>query len=146
FGLVMVDLEVPEDLRSAFDRFPPIFVNREVGRNNIGPFMRQFAVENNLLKQPRRCLVSLHKAKRVLLISDLIRWYLDAGLIVTQVYFALQYKPRAWLSHIGERIIAVRRAADSDDSIKILAELEKLIGLNFFCLTYHRSLIPSFKI
>src|SRR5262249_11810161 len=90
FGLVMVDLEVPEDLRSAFDRFPPIFVNREVGRNNIGPFMRQFAVENNLLKQPRRCLVSLHKAKRVLLISDLIRWYLDAGLIVTQVYFALQ--------------------------------------------------------
>ena len=61
-GLVECDIELPEDLHPRFDKFPPIFVNRLISRSDIGPHMQKFAVENGLMKTPRRALVSVHKA------------------------------------------------------------------------------------
>src|SRR5690348_3794850 len=71
FGIVECDIHVPVDLQPRFDKFPPIFVNREITRADIGPFMRRFAEENDLMKSPRRSRVSVHKAQRVLLTTPL---------------------------------------------------------------------------
>ena len=43
FGYVQCDLEVPEVLYERFANFPPIFKNSNVGREDIGDFMRKYA-------------------------------------------------------------------------------------------------------
>ena len=43
FGNVQCDLEVPEELRERFANFPPIFENFDVGRENKGQFMLEYA-------------------------------------------------------------------------------------------------------
>ena len=53
FGYVQCDLVVPD--------FPPIFKNNEVGRDDIGDYMKNYAIENEMLKQPQRMLISSFK-------------------------------------------------------------------------------------
>ena len=52
FGYVQCDLIVPDELKSKFANFPPIFKNTELGRNNIGDYMKNYAIENEMLKHP----------------------------------------------------------------------------------------------
>ena len=52
FGYVQCNLVVPDELKSKFANFPPIFKNTEVGRNDIGDYMKNYAIENEMLKHP----------------------------------------------------------------------------------------------
>ena len=54
FGVVDCSLEVPEHLYPYFEDFPPIFKNCEVGRDNIGVHMKEFAERHKLLSKPRK--------------------------------------------------------------------------------------------
>ena len=54
FGYVQCDLEVPDGLKYKFSNFPPIFKNFNVSRADIGDYMRDYAIDNDLLKQPQR--------------------------------------------------------------------------------------------
>ena len=58
FGYVQCVLEVPEELYERFANFPPIFKNSNVGREDIGDFMRGYAEKNDLLMKPQRMLIS----------------------------------------------------------------------------------------
>ena len=49
FGNVQCDLVVPDELKSKFANFPPIFKNTEVGRDDIGGYMKNYAIENEML-------------------------------------------------------------------------------------------------
>ena len=94
FGVIDCELEVPEHLREKFDFFPPIFKTCEVGREDIGDHMKEFAAQNLLLKKPRKMLISSMKLERGPLISPLLKFYLSQGLILGSVFFFLQYKPK----------------------------------------------------
>ena len=56
FGYVQGDIEVPEILREAFANFPPIFSNNNVGTDEIGQFMEEYANKKGLLTQRRGIL------------------------------------------------------------------------------------------
>ena len=43
FGYVQCDIEVPEELKEKFAKFPPIFKNTNVGRHDIGSLMKDYA-------------------------------------------------------------------------------------------------------
>ena len=58
FGVVDCSIEVPERLREKFSEFPPIFKKCDVSLEDIGPHMKDFAHEYNLLKKPRTMLIS----------------------------------------------------------------------------------------
>ena len=48
FGYVQCDLEVPDGLKYQFSDFPPIFKNFNVSPADIGDYMRDYAIDNNL--------------------------------------------------------------------------------------------------
>ena len=52
FEYVQCDLD-PVGLKYKLSYFPPIFKNFNVSRADIGDCMREYAIENNLLKQPQ---------------------------------------------------------------------------------------------
>ena len=49
FGYNKCDIEVLETLREAFANFPLNFKNINIGRVDIGPFMREFVEKEGLL-------------------------------------------------------------------------------------------------
>ena len=58
FGVVDCQLEVPLHLRAKFEKFPPVFRNRDASINDIGDHMTTFAREHKLLQKPRKMLIS----------------------------------------------------------------------------------------
>ena len=75
--------------------FPPIFKNVEFSIDDIGEHMTHYARKNNLMRKPRRALTSSYYGIKILLPTPLIKWYLDSGLVVTRIYRAIEYVPRA---------------------------------------------------
>ena len=64
FGMVECDVRVPEHLQDHFAEMQPIFKNVTVTRDDIGPFTRQYAEENDIMSAPRRMLVGSYTVRR----------------------------------------------------------------------------------
>ena len=72
FGYVQCDIEVPENLRSKFVNFPPIFKNTLVGRSDIGDLMKNYDEEERLLSPPRKMLMYSFTLQNGTLITPLL--------------------------------------------------------------------------
>ena len=90
---VQCDLSVPDDLKAKFSNFPPNFKNKDVTKNDIGEYLKTYAKENDLLKQPQRMLISSFKLTNGTLIAPLSNFYLDLGLQCTKISCFVQYTP-----------------------------------------------------
>ena len=128
FGMVECDVRVPEHLQDHFAEMQPVFKNVTVTRDDIGPFMRQYAEENDIMSAPRRMLVGSFHGIKLLLATPLLRWYLAHGLVVDRVYQVVSYQPNPCFQRFGESVSAARRAGDSDPEKAIIADTMKLLG------------------
>ena len=128
FGMIECDIHVPPELRPYFSEMQPIFKNANVSRDDIGPYMRQYAEENDIMSTPRRMLVGSFHGIKLLLATPLLRWYLAHGLVVDRVYQVVSYEPNPCFQRFGESVSAARRAGDSDPEKAIIADTMKLLG------------------
>ena len=128
FGMIECDIHVPPELRPYFSEMQPIFKNANVSRDDIGPYMRQYAEENDIMSTPRRMLVGSYRGEKILLATPLLRWYLAHGLIVDHVYQIIEYEPKPCFRHFGESVSTARRNGDSDPEKAIIADTMKLLG------------------
>ena len=128
FGMVECDVRVPSELRAHFAEMQPIFKNTTVTRDDIGPFMRQYAEEHNIMSTPRRMLVGSYRGEKILLTTPLLRWYLAHGLVVDRVYQIVEYSPKPCFQHFGESVSTARRNGDVDPDKSIIADTMKLLG------------------
>ena len=128
FGMVECDLHVPEHLQDHFAEMQPIFKNATVTRDDIGPFMRQYAVDHDIMSTPRRMLVGSYRGDKILLTTPLLQWYLAHGLVVDRVYQIVSYEPNPCFQRFGESVSAARRAGDADTDRAIIGDTMKLLG------------------
>ena len=128
FGMVECDIHVPPELQDHFAEMQPIFKNANVSRDDIGPFMRQYAEENDIMSTPRQMLIGSYRGDKILLATPLLRWYLVHGLIVDHVYQIIEYEPKPCFRHFGESVSTARRNGDSDPEKAIIADTIKLLG------------------
>ena len=129
FGLVKVDIYTPDWLKPRLAEFPPIFKNCEVGRENISPFMRAYCEKANVLKKPSRLLISSFRADRIMLITPLLKYYLDLGLQVTKVHFVVEFPDhKPCFQEFADRVCDARRQGDKDPDSDIIANTFKLTG------------------
>ena len=128
FGMVECDVRVPVELQDHFAEMQPIFKNAMVTRDDIGPFMRQYAVDHDIMSTPRRMLIGSYRGDKILLATPLLRWYLTHGLVVDHVYQIIEYSPKPCFRHFGESVSAARRAGDADPDKAIIADTMKLLG------------------
>ena len=101
FGMVECDVCVPGELQDHFAEMQPIFKNTMVTRNDIGPFMRDYAEEHDIMSTPRRMLVGSYRGDNILLSTPLLQWYLMHGLIVDHVYQIIEYEPSPCFRHFA---------------------------------------------
>ena len=132
FGLVSCDIAVPEDKKEFFKEFPPIFKNCFISRDDIGSHMKDFAEEHGFLKRPQKNLISSYFGKQILLASPLVKWYLDHGLVITDIHEIIHYEPNRCFESFGQKMINGRRLADKDPSKSLIGDLYKLLSNSCF--------------
>ena len=66
--------------------------------------------------------------ENIMVISPLLKWYVEHGLKVTQIHQVEEYTPAACFQKFGDNISDVRRAGDADPEKKIVAETHKFDG------------------
>ena len=128
FGMVECDVRVPDNLREHFAEMQPIFKNTTVTRDDIGPYLRQYAEEHNILTKPRRMLVGSYRGDKILLTTPLLRWYIAHGLVVDHVYQVVEYERKPCFRNFGESVSTARRNGDVDPDKAIIADTMKLLG------------------
>ena len=128
FGYVQCDLEVPEELYERFANFPPIFKNSNVGREDIGDFMREYAEKNDLLMKPQRMLISSYKLNNGIVITPLLKFYLKLGLRCTKIYRFVEYTAQKCFNDFVQSVVDARRKADENLDSSVVAETMKLLG------------------
>ena len=128
FGMIECDIRVPSELKDHFAEMQPIFKNTTVTRDDIGPFMRQYAVDHDIMSTPHRMLVGSYRGDKILLATPLLQWYLAHGLVIDRVYQVVEYHREACFRHFGESVSAARRAGGADPDKAIIADTMKLLG------------------
>ena len=128
FGMVECDIRVPEHLQDHFAEMQPVFKNANVSRDDIGPFMRNYAEEHDIMSTPRRMLVGSYRGDKILLTTPLLRWYIAHGLVVDHVYQVVEYERKPCFRNFGESVSTARRNGDVDPDKAIIADTMKLLG------------------
>ena len=132
FGFVECDISVPEHLTEKFSEMPPIFKNTNLDRTHLSDHMREFAEKEGYLKRPQRYLIGSLYGEKILLLTELLRWYLDQGLEVSRIYQVIEFERAAILKPFGESVTEARRAGDIDTAQQLLASTAKLIGNSLY--------------
>ena len=139
-GLVEVDIQVPEtwpydkerDIspQEYFSEMSPIFCNSEVHFNHWGPTMQRYSMSKkaDAFTETRRLLIGGMAAKRIFLATNLLKWYLERGLVVTRIYEVVEYKFKTCFKGFCDNISDARRKGDQDSTKEILGETCKVLG------------------
>jgi hypothetical protein len=139
FGVIECDILVPEEWHvikpntvltpyEYFKEYCPIFCNVNVNFEDIGEHMQAFVLENGLSQKPRRVLVSGLRAKKILLCTELLKWYLNHGLIVSHIYQVVEYAKAKCFAPFADTVTRARREGDLNPNSKLLADTYKLLG------------------
>ena len=107
-GYVQCNLVVPYELKLKFANSPPIFNNTDVGGSDIGDHMKNYAIENEMLRHPQRTLISSFKLENGTVIIPLFNFYLELGLQCTEIYVFVQYTPRKGFSNFDQSVVGAR--------------------------------------
>ena len=109
-------------------RLPLIVKNVMVSRDDLSPYIKEVAEENDYLKKPRKTLISSYFGTNHFVISNMVKFYLKTGLVVTQIYEFIEFHPEACFKELAEEIVETRRKGDCNPDLLVLALTKKLTG------------------
>ena len=90
--------------------------------------MRDYAIDNDFLKQPQRMLISSFKMENGTVITPLLNFYLSLGLKCTKIYRFVQYTHKKCFNNFVQSIVDARRAGDENPESSVVAETMILLG------------------
>ena len=140
FGYVQCDIEVPENMRSKFVNFPPIFKNALVSKIDIGDLMNNYAEEERLLSQPRKMLISSLTLPNGTVITPLLLFYLQLGLVCTKIRRFFEYIPKKCFNSFVHSAVDARRQGDENSISSVVAETIKLLAdSSYGCIRLYKT-------
>ena len=122
------DIEAPEVVRSKFDNFPPLFKNTLFSKNHIGDLMKTYAQEEGIMSQPRKMLISSFALHNGTLITPLLLFYLQLGLVCTKIHRFVEYTPKKCFNSFVQSAVDARRQGDENPNSSVVAETMKLLA------------------
>jgi len=128
FGFAEVDIEIPEHLRPKFEEMCPFFYNKEVPIEAVPQHMLDCLKRTGRKRGDGRKLMGALSANKILLYAPQLRWYIDHGAVITNVYRTIDYQPTKIFTWFVEEVTESRRTGDLDESKALLADMFKLLG------------------
>ena len=128
FGFAEVDIEIPKTLWPKFEEMCPFFYNKEVPVEAVPQHMLDYLKRTKRNRGDGKKLVGALSAKKMSLYAPLLRWYLEHGAVITNVYWTIDYQPTKIFTWFVEQVTEARRTGDKEKSKALLAEVFKLLG------------------
>ena len=132
FGALEVDNHVPEHLLETFAEMSPIFCNSHIPFEALGTYTQDTGKRLNLTQNPRKLLVGGMRARKILLATPLLKWYIEHELCISRIYQIIEFSPNACFKTFTEDVSSARRRGDTDTAFEIFAETMKLIGYSAY--------------
>ena len=90
--------------------------------------MKNYAIENEMLKHPQRMPISSFKLENGTVINPLFNFYMELGLQCTKIYRFVQYSPRKCFNNFVQSVVDAKREGDENPLSGVVAETMKLLG------------------
>ena len=142
FGMLEVDIGIPSQWEAGFQKdispeeyfseMCPLFCTTQVKFEDVGEHMQQHIIKHGLSQKPRTLLVGGVRAERIMLTSELLKWYMEHGLQVTKIYQVIEYTPKRCFVDFVKEITAARRARDVSKDKSLFADLNKILANSAF--------------
>ena len=71
--------------------------------------MKNYAIENEMLKHPERMLISSFKLENGIVITPPFNFYMELGLQCTKIYRFIQFSPRKCFNIFVQSVVDARR-------------------------------------
>ena len=108
--------------------FHPFSKNTNVGRHGIGLLIKDYAEKEGLLCQPRKILISSYFLENGTLITPVLLFYLNLGLVYKKIYCFVEYIPVKCFNKFVQSAVDARRKRDENPNSSVVAETMKLIA------------------
>ena len=113
FGFAQVDIEVPDELYDKFSEMSPLFVVQEIPDRDIPKEMKIYEDKTGRkIAKGTKKLLGVTKARKTLLYTPVIEWYLKHGLRLKAVHQLIESEPGMPFSWFPEEVVNDRREAD----------------------------------
>ena len=128
FGFCVVDVKTPRDMiekRFKNFLFPPIFKRGAITKEMLSPYTLEQVEENPDYILPDKTVIQGYNAKQILLMTPLIRLYMQEGLEVSNPTRFIQYQPGKALKPFQDKVVKMRVEAthEGDDSKQLTAKV-----------------------
>ena len=84
-------MEVLRNFRANFGNFRPSFKNTLVSKNDIGDLMKTYAEEERIRCQPWKMLISSFTVQNGTLITPLLLFFIQLGLVCMKIHHFVEY-------------------------------------------------------
>jgi hypothetical protein len=130
FGLLEVDLEIPEGKYESFGEMPPIFKNIEYSEEEGGEYMKEVIrkIQEEATFSTNRKLIASLKATEILMKSTQLKWLVEKGVVVTKLYGVIPAQRSKPFKEFVNWVSDERRKGDVDTTHAIIGEAAKLVG------------------
>ena len=108
--------------------FPPIFKNTLVSQNDIGDLMQTYAEERGIISQPPKMLISSFTLQNGTLITPLLLFYLQLGLVVTKIHRFVEYTPKKCFNSFVQSAVDARTKGDENPHSSVVTETMNLLA------------------
>ena len=115
-------------MRENFANLPPIFKNTLVSKNDFGDLMKTYAEESGIMFQPGKMLISSFTFQNGTLITPLLLFYLQLGLVVTKTHHFVEYTPKICSNSFVQAAVDARRKGDENPNSSVVAATMKLLA------------------
>ena len=95
--------------------------------------MQKVAEQHNLLKKPKKYLISSYFEKEFLINTKMEEFYLNLRLKIIRIYKFIELYPQNCCETLANEIVNSRREADLNKSKAVIALTNKLTGNSIFC-------------
>jgi len=135
FGLVEVDIKIPEDKYNYFGEMSPIFKNIEYSEAEGGEYMKKIILaKRDKLTTSKKLIASL-KATRILIKSTRLKWLIEKGAVITKLYSVIPAEKGKSFKQFVDWVSGERRKGDRATPYAIMADAAKTVGKSAYCRT-----------
>ena len=90
--------------------------------------MKNYAEEERLLSQPRKMLISSFTLQNGTLITPLLLFYLQLGLVCTKINSFVEYTPKKGFNNFVQSAVDARCQVDENPNSNVVAGTMKLLA------------------
>ena len=126
YGFVLADVTTPDHVRENFGSFlfPPIVRRMDIDGSNMSEYMKNVCRQEDE-EMKFNTLAQTYNCKQELLITPLVKLYMDRGMIISNVTKFIQYTAGRGLRPFVQKVVEMRTEAkkSGDDAKSLTAKL-----------------------